>query len=469
MTVHCVSGQVDEVGDFGSPAPGTRAGEEVALSVSVIDGVDALERFAADIDRFNQLAARPNPFMSSAHLQCYARHSEYHHAGREERLYLFHAGNRLVGCAPMRRSVDRFGPGKGVFSLQRTRLRLLAPLDTEQPGILSEPGAEVRVARALLQHLLTQELRSDLIDFVGQPPGSVLHRAAHEAAGRRFRVRDLAVEPYNEIALDWPDLHSYFLSLAKKMRSNLGRQARRLFAKGAIELVFAEGPAATTAWFDAFCEIDGKSWKGGTAASISRNPQRQRYYREIVAGRGGLEPGFAGILLDGALVAGLITGGNAAASPGRHGTWLLETAYDRAHGEVGPGNLVLLMAVGEAIRRGDRYLNFMQNFAYYKYRWGAAPVDVLSVQLIRRRSLHNVRALLGDARRWLQSRRYVAMRAAATAAEPVSDDEVGAPQAERPDLRAVQDCAAAALRFSGPGVRILDRTQAELYLPFPTR
>ena len=465
MTVHRLSRQL-ESGDAGPPMPVGCAVDGSGLTVTSCDGIDALERFAAEIDRFNLAAARPNPFMSAAFLRCYAMHCEYQNPGLEERLYLIHDGRQLIGCAPLRRSVDRFGPEKIPLGLHGRRFQLLAPLDTEQPGILSEPGDEERVARALLRHLVEQDEDWGLLDMVGQRHGGVLHRVAHAMVDHRFRVRDIAVEPYNEIALVWPDLPAYVRSLAKKMRSNLARQTRRLFAAGTLQLVLAEGSAAVAPWLDAYCELDARSWKHGTAASISRNPRRIRYYREIVAGRGGLEPGFVGILLDGVLVASQITGGNAAAAPGRHGTWLLETAYDQYYGELGPGSLVLLLAVGEAIRRGDRHLNFMQNFAYYKHRWGADPVDVVSVQVIRRRSLHNARALLGDARRRLLAPKYAAMRAAGTIEEvEIRDADPGASVA-RVDLRQAQACAAAALRSAGPGVRLLDREQAKLHLPF---
>src|SRR6185369_866647 len=106
----------------------------------------------------------------------------------------------------------------------------LAPLDTERPGILAAPHDEQRVATALIQYLCAQEHDWGMLEFVGQPPGSALHESIHAAGNHRFRARDIAVEPYTEIELTWSDLAGYFRSLAKKMRSNISRQARRLFA-----------------------------------------------------------------------------------------------------------------------------------------------------------------------------------------------------------------------------------------------
>src|SRR4051812_4307427 len=83
-------------------------------------------------------------------------------------------------------------------------------------------------------------------------------------------------------------------------------------------------------------------------------------------------------------------------------------AYDQSRAALGPGQLLLLLAIGEGIERRHRFLNFMQNFAGYKHRWGAEPIAMVNVQIIRRLSLHNTRASLGELRRWWQSRRPIA-------------------------------------------------------------
>src|SRR6202000_1162270 len=122
--------------------------------------------------------------------------------------------------------------------------------------------------------------------------------------------------------------------------------------------VFAEGSGAVSAWFDAYCDLDGRSWKHGTDSSISRHPRRVRFFWETSAGRGGLDPSFFGIVLDGTLIAGLLVGSNMSASPELHGSWCLEMAYDESRADLGPGQLLLLLAVGEAIHRGNKFVSF---------------------------------------------------------------------------------------------------------------
>jgi hypothetical protein len=435
------------------------------LAVTVEHGIGALERYGAQIDRLNRASARPNAFHSSAFFQCFAKYIEYYTPDREERLVLVHEGEQLIGCVAMRSSTDNFGKLLGRSGLWIARLGFLAPVDIEQPGLLCAPEDEECVAAAIVRHFCTVQRNWGMLEFAGQRPGGALHRATHAAAGGQLRARDIPVEPFNEISLEYPDVAAYFKSLSKKMRSNIGRQARRLFAAGATELILAQGPAATSAWFDAYLELEERSWKHGTVSALQRHPRRVEFYREIVGGRGGLDPSFIGVMLDGVLVAGLIVGDNSGYAPGLSGAWCLEMAYDDARANLGPGQVLLLLAVAEGIRRGNRFLNLLQMFAYYKHRWKAEPIEVVNVQLVRRFSLHGLRAALGDLKRRLRPER--------APAPPVVKDEEGADDAPAATNRAPANLdrarllAASACANGGSGMLKLDREQARGRLPFP--
>jgi hypothetical protein len=435
------------------------------LSVSHLDGIVGLERCAAAIDALNAASARPNPFLSSAFLRLYALRIEYFRPGQDERLYLVWRDQELIGCAPMRLSADDFKLFKRPKSALGRRLQFLAPLDTEQPGILAARQDEEVVATVLIDHLCRHERGWGMLEFVGQRPGSALHRAVHAVTDKRFRPRDIPAAPYTEINVAWSSVGAYFQSLVKKMRSNVSRQARRLYAAGEPQLVLAEGAAAVSAWFDAYCDLDNRSWKGGSEASIQRHPRRVRFFREMAAAHGGFDPAFIGVVLDGILIAGLITGSNAGASPLHHSVWCFEMAFDQTRAELGPGQLLLLLAVGQAIEKSDEHVNFMQNFAYYKHRWAAEPIDVVNVQLLRRMSAHNLSGALGDLKRKLKAGKAGEQSAAAD--YDAADDAKGrARSLSEADVARAQALTASALAFQGPGIRILDRGAARDYLPF---
>ena len=448
-----------------------------ALDVVRVDGVFTIERFAAEIDRLNAASRRPNAFSSAAFLTSYALRNEYQPPGSGERLFFVRERGTIIGCAPMRLSNERVTPALGPFGVSGSRLQFLAPSDTEQLQVLSAPDDEERVVAALVRHLCERESGWGLLELVGQKPGGALHRAVHAMTGLRFWARDIRVEPFTEVPLSWSDLHSYFRSLTKHMRSNIGRQARRLYATGQIELVLARGATEVSAWFDAYCDLDRRSWKGGTESSISRSPRRVRLYREIALGRAGFDPSFVGVILDGVLVAGLLVGSNETASPARHGAWCLEMAYDRTRADLGPGQLLLLLAVGEALARRHGFLNFLQNFAYYKHRWGAEALDVVNLQLVRRFSPHDGRARIGDLRRWWLAREAAktaeaAAVSAVAAASPEPSKEHSEPSASVPGAALEVDWAhsrrltAAAIAASGSSLRVLDRAAARAHLPF---
>jgi Acetyltransferase (GNAT) domain len=356
----------------------------------------------------------------------------------------------------MRRSIDR---RRGL------RIQFLAPSETASPGILSAPEDEARVTTALIRHMCDTEKNWGMLELVGQRPDAMLRRATHAAVGRKFRARDIEVAPHNEISIIWKDLKEYFYSLTKKRRSNLSRQARRLFKTGTVELVFAEGGSAVTAWFDAYCDLDRRSWKHGTISSIERNPRRIRYYQEIASGRAGLDPEFIGILLDGVLIAGILIGSNIIGSPHCHSAWCLEMSYDQSRAELGPGQLLLLLSVGRAIEGGHRHLGLMQNFDYFKHRWGADAIDVVNVQLIRRMSRHNLFASLGDLKRKLPRKQHNAGMAVTEESDlPAPSENV--PSSGATERTHARGLASMAISYSGTGVRRLDRAEARAYLPF---
>lgn len=432
--------------------------------MSRLDGVKALLRHAGDIDRLNAASRRPSAFASAAFLNSYALRSEYHLPGQGERLFLVSEGGRAVGCAPLRQRRERLSPDSfSALRLTGSRLEFLVAADTEQLQFSCAPEDEERVFSALLRHFCEHEPHWGMLELVGLRPGSALHRAMHEAGHGRYRTRDVPVEPFTEVPLGWENLKAYFRSLTKHMRSNVSRQVRRLYQEGKVELVLATGGTAVGAWFDAYCDLDGRSWKGGTAASISRNSRRVRLYREIASGQAGFEPSFVGVLLDDALIAGLLVGSNGAASPERHGAWCLEMAYDRTYAALGPGQLLLLLAVSEALARHDGFLNFLQNFGYYKQRWGAAPIEVVNVQLFRRLSPHDVRARVGDARRWWQARRAEPSDQAVAPPEHAESSSALTVPVDRERSRWVTAAARAA---AGDGMRVIDRNQARGLLPF---
>lgn len=432
------------------------------LAVQSFSGLAALEQFAEQIDALNLSSARPNPYSSADFLRCFARYNEYALDSDEIRLYTVRDQDRLIGCLPLRRAVDHFGPLRGV------RICFLAPFDIDQPGLLCAPEHEERVARAIVWHVRDHEAQFGMLELLGQRPDSVLYQVMHQAANARFRVRDIEVEPFNEIPMVWPDVQSYFRALSSNMRRDAARSARLLFDAGTTELVFAEGAQATSAWFDAYLDLENRSWKQSAAKAIARDARRVEFYRRLVAGHAGFTPSFIGILIDGFLVAGALNGSNAGAPAQARGMWGLEIAYDASYADLNPGQLLLLLGVHATLQRKERFFNLLQNFSYYKRRWKAETIAVKNVQLVRRWSLHNLRGTLGDLVRRLRSSQAPTPAGARGQRDKESAD--GARRTPvRPDRTQARAMAAQALAYDGPGIQRLSQAQFCELLPFDAR
>ena len=432
------------------------------LTVQSFQGFAALEHHAEQIDALNRASARSNPYLSAAFLRCICEHNEYFPNPDEVRLYTVWEQGQLIGCLPLRQVADRFGP------LRANRLCWLSPVDLELPGIICAAADEQRVARAFLQHLHDAEPQLGMLELSGLRPGSVLDQALHQAANARFRVRDFEEASYSEVAITWPDLATYYRSLSPKLRSSITRYARLLLAAGTPEIVLTEGVASTSAWFDAYLDLESRSWKHNTPATIVHDERRLQRYRQLVAGQAGFTPSFVGILIDGVLVAGALNGSSADAPARSQGMWGLGMAYDASYADLSPGQLLILLSVHRSIERQEKFLNMLNGFAYYKSRWNAEVIDVRRVQLIRRWSLHNLRGTVGDLIRYLRPRPGWIFGTAGSRQEQEHKDS--SPRSDvRPDRSQARAISAQAWAYTGAGLQRLDLAQIKQLLPFDTR
>jgi Acetyltransferase (GNAT) domain len=385
------------------------------LQVERFDGIIGLQTTAIELDAVNEHSAKPSPFATSAFTIAYASNSERDPLGMDVRLFVVRDDAGLaLGWAVFAFRIDELagvpeavtqrsaGLGKllalAAKGARASRLELMTTSDVDRPGIVARIGYEDAVAEAMLAHLIERELDWTLLEWRAQERGSPLWEAAFARANPFLRVRDVELDPYSEVHLQWPDVDAYFRALSKRMRSNVSRQARKLYASGRVELVLVNGSEATAAFFDAYGDLETRSWKHHSEAAMGRHPLRLKFYSRIVSGEAGIEPSLVGIALDGVLIAALING--------RFGDrmWSMEMAFDESLDALGPGQLLLLLAVMDGLGKRCKSLNFFQMHGYFKRRWLANELPVANVQILRRPSLHDMKGLTGDAFRWSKTR-----------------------------------------------------------------
>jgi hypothetical protein len=418
----------------GARSDDAEVGNSGELHVERHDGIIGLQSLADELDLVNAGSVRPSPFATSAFTITYASNSERDPLGMDVRLFVVRdRSEKALGWAvfafrtdqlaqvppSIRQRAPRLGAVlSGLAQFGRSpRLEVMTTSDVDRPGVVALQGREDAVATALLKHLIKHELDWTLLEWRAQELDSPLWKAAHELANPFLRVRDVELDPYSEVRLLWPDVSSYFRNLSKRMRSNVSRQVRRLYATGDVELVMVEGSEATAAFFEAYQELESRSWKHQSAAAMGRHPLRRKFYSRVVSGQAGIEPSLIGITLDGVLIAALING--------RFGDrmWSMEMAFDESLNEVGPGQLLLLLAVMDGLNKRCRSLNFFQLHGYFKRRWLADEIPVVNVQVLRRPSLHDLRGLSGDALRWTKSHALRRSNPAANETMPAADAE----------------------------------------------
>ena len=363
--------------------------------VERLDGLDGLGEIERAIATCNRRSSRPTPFGDPQFIRAYVANNEYFpNSSMHVRTYVVREGrvgdpctdDAVIGYVVLRHKVDRVaGPLRG------GRLEFAVTHDSDEPGVIAMAGREIEVTTAILRHLIDNERDWSMLDCFGQLEGSTLRTAAPGLASPRLRVREIAMDPFSTVHLAWPSLAEYFAALSKRMRSNVSRQTRRLYGSGEIELVFARG-AETGSLFDAHLDLEDRSWKHRTDAALRRSCHRVAFFRTLADGNAGVEPSYVGVAHNGVLIAGLLN-----ASFGRS-TWSLDMSYDATHADLGPGQLPLLLTIAEAIRRGDESVHFLQFFAYFKERWLADSAPAATLQLIRRPSLWDARAMGGEVR-----------------------------------------------------------------------
>jgi hypothetical protein len=345
----------------------------------------------AGLDALNLAARRPSPFSTRDYLEVLLAHDEFAEAGSRALLLVAFDDERAVGWLPLRQVPRR------VLGARETHVEFLVTHDTDRPGIVARPEDEVRCAEAFFRHLIASE-RWSRLELMQQETGSPLIPPPNLPL-RRHRSRLFPANPNCTIPLHCGSVAQYFRALSKHQRENVARLGRRLVAAGAVEFAYSRDPRAQEALFGLYLDVEGRSWKSSTAAAIARSPRRVALFRSQCRPGRVARPIVHLLLLDGAPIAahfGVEFAG---------GFYAREMAFDEAYARLGPGHLLLLLVVRDAIASHVGFLNMMGQFGYYKAAWGAHVLETHNVQLFRVGSASWLKSWAGDLLRWRRKAR----------------------------------------------------------------
>ncbi len=429
-------------------------------SVRWLRGLDEIDRYRSVLVGLADQTGRQLPFAHPDFLRSYVSHFEYSTDPPLPEVLLAEEAGEPIGFLATR--VSR----ATLWSRLRTAERsLLVTHDHDRFNLVASPQNERTAARGIVAELLSHPGASAL-DIAGLVVGSPLHAELHSQARRAptWSVFDIALPPFSAVPVTFGSLADYFGALSKTMRSNVSRQGRRLFAAGAVQLLTACGVDEVSPLFPAFLDVERRSWKYPAQAGVLRSPQRTAFFRDVAEGRTSYEPILVGVVLDGVLIAALLLG--------RYGDemWALEMSFDDQYGSLGAGQLLLLLAMREAIHHGVVGVGFLQHFAYFKRRWLATEVPVVSTRVVRVGSPRHVRHAGGNLLR------RAATKVGRSPGDADSDDDlvVFAPStssARRLTSPIPRDDAASRslLRNGSRPALFMNATQAAAILPFSVK
>jgi CelD/BcsL family acetyltransferase involved in cellulose biosynthesis len=348
---------------------------------------------AATLLRLNECSPRPSPFFTPEYIETYLTHNERHARNQVDAFVLLARSpenKEVVAALPLKRVWDR----SQVVPFRR--IEFLVATEIDLPPLLAASDKQLPAARAILRALTRLLHRASLIELIHQPSDSPLYQAKDAAYALWADVRHSKGMPISSIRPQHSELGAYFHSLSHKMRSNVSRLARRLFSQGQLTYLTASAPEATADMLEVYLDIEDRSWKVGTDASLRRHPVRTEMYRQLLRNTAHVRYHVDILLLNEIPIAAQI-------SMQFHRTlFAMETCYDEAYSDYGPGHLMLLLAVRRALELHVDEISLHGHFEYYKHRWLAKTLETSNVRILRRGSVPHTRAVAGAALRRLR-------------------------------------------------------------------
>lgn len=392
------------------------------IAIRCCHTLEGAEPHRAAINALNLASARPDPFSTFEFYEHVVREAARFPAdgGLQPWLLLAFSGEELVGYAALKASRRR------VLGARAVKVDWLTGYEADRPHLVVKAGQGEAVARAIHEHLVARSSEWSLLEFQQQEDDSLL-ASALQAPPPGFEARHWPNPENGTIELNWRSTADYYAALSHKARANLRRSVRQLLAAGRTQLLTSDDPQAVPTLFALYRSVERHSWKSAARTSLGCRRESLDFYTGLMAPGQPMRLTIQVLLLDGAPIAGLISGAFAG------GLYALHIAYDQRQSHLAPGTALLLMGVRYAIEGGFRRLNLLRGSGYYKTRWLAQLSQTRSLQLYRLHSPYWWRRKLGDA--WRRARAVFARheakllfnparrRTLATTAAPMSAEE----------------------------------------------
>ncbi len=336
---------------------------------------------ARQLEALNRASRNASPFSSPYWLAGFLKFDRQHLEHSPQVLILAaYEGAALTGYLPLKATVD--GNGR--------KLSCLITLEVERPQVVALPQDEQRVAQAFFRYLVHKRDGWDLLEIAQQDPASALY-AGPDFPLHHHWLRRLPDRENNVMQVTYADPRAYVAAMSQKMRWNVKKQFKSLFAAPGVSVLVSSKPTARATLYELFLDIERRSWKQRGSAGVG---SREDTYRALLADPAApLELFVAVLLLDGLPIGGSVWGNYGL------NAYYFQSVYAESHQALSPGTLMTWLPIQSALATRRAQLNMLPDFSYYKRRWLAATIQTETLQLFRVGSRYHLKALVGGFKR----------------------------------------------------------------------
>jgi CelD/BcsL family acetyltransferase involved in cellulose biosynthesis len=207
--------------------------------------------------------------------------------GRELRVFLFTAKEKLVGIIPI--YIDNLGPKS--FQLRVARL-----VGANIPPKVFDPPIQEDWAQSIWREMITQLFEHDRCDLLSLGPVSELHvgtQLLHEDTGKTLEGTGVKVVTVSQtVHTVWwvpKSMEQFFAAMPKSVRKQGQRKIRQLKNEWAMTSDVVGQPERLEQEFEDFIHLHAQQWRGkGKRGHFGSWPKGEDYNRSLVQALGKL-------------------------------------------------------------------------------------------------------------------------------------------------------------------------------------
>ncbi len=297
----------------------------------------------------------------------------WRHYGRKAQLYILAAyeQNTLIGLAPLMVQQRRLA-GFPIFR----KVAFIGTGISDRLDVLLTPGKEQAILSAMISHLQNQ--RWDIVDLQEIPEESMTLKLLPEVGkslSAEVQVTEQSVCP----VLSLPsDPSTYFATLGKRLKKNIGYYSRRLSKEHVVRFDFVRDGSQLDGGLDAFFGLYRKYFSNKARTQHLTGDQFTAFRYDIARQ----------FSTQGRLLLSLCwIDGNAAAGELcflYHGRcFAYNFCYDPVWESYSLGTILQWEELCYAMAIGCHEYDFLRGGEEYKYRWQARPRRHLRIRIIR--------------------------------------------------------------------------------------